>query len=69
MRHFGIQRLSNTAWAFATLNLCDSTLLDAIASSALKRIQQWRTQELVNTVWAFSKLGNVNQPLLEAISS
>lgn len=51
---FRPQALSNTAWAFATLELHDRPLRNAISSSALRIIGDFEAQELCNTAWAFA---------------
>jgi len=48
------QGLSNSAWAFATLEVRNLPLRQAISASALRSISDFETQELNNTAWAFA---------------
>lgn len=69
----GAQGLANLAWSCATILITPMPLLDAIASEALRPMQQWpgpfKTQEQANTSWAFAKLNILNEPLMEALAS
>lgn len=49
--------------------MLDRPLLEAIASEALRRLQDFGCQDLSNTAWAFAKLTIRHGPLLEAIAS
>jgi hypothetical protein len=51
---FKPQELSNTAWTFATLNISNQKLFNAIAEKAASSIVQLKPQELSNTAWAFA---------------
>jgi len=62
--------LRNTAWASATLLFRDMPLLDAIASSSLKRIDElYDQQHIANLAWAFAKLKILNVPLMNALAA
>jgi len=64
---FHTQGLSNTAWAFATLEVLHPPLRDAIASSALRTLQNFGAQELSNTAWAFAFSRSRERGLLSAL--
>jgi len=69
IKHFGVQRLSNTVWAFSKLDVRNEPLMSAISASALRRMSSWHVQELVNTAWAVSKISFQNCPFRNAICS
>eukprot|EP00404_Azadinium_spinosum_P042736 CAMPEP_0180832110 /NCGR_PEP_ID=MMETSP1038_2-20121128/76671_1 /TAXON_ID=632150 /ORGANISM="Azadinium spinosum, Strain 3D9" /LENGTH=82 /DNA_ID=CAMNT_0022875301 /DNA_START=306 /DNA_END=551 /DNA_ORIENTATION=+ len=64
---FVTQGLSNTAWAFAAIEIVD--LFEAISAAAIAKISAFVPQELSNTAWACATLEILNLPLLPAISS
>ena len=45
-----MQALSNTAWGFSKLLVCEERLLKAIAAQALQRLPQFRPQNTANLV-------------------
>ncbi|KAK9814919.1 hypothetical protein WJX73_002051 [Symbiochloris irregularis] len=58
LQRFEAQAISNTLWAFATLNYYpDEETLSRLASHAQTIIQTFRPQATSNTLWAFAKLG------------
>lgn len=48
------QGLSNSAWAFATLEFGNLPLFHAISAASLPLITEFETQELNNTAWSFA---------------
>jgi len=61
--------LASTAWSLSRLLMCDLPLIDAIASSAIRRLTQLTCQDLSNFAWAFATLILVDVPFCNAISS
>ena len=53
---FNAQEISNTAWAFATVNYRDGTLFAALAIAAERRLSDFNTQEVANSAWACAVL-------------
>lgn len=64
-----MKELADTAWAFAKLGCEDRTLMDAIASEAIRKISEVTTQCIAHLAFAFATLGIQNGPLLDALSS
>lgn len=62
------QDLANTAWAFATLGLPDSDLMDQILQEVIAKVSDFSTQNLANTAWAYAKLGLWNERLMQTLS-
>jgi len=56
MAQFQLQELSNSAWAFAKLQLVDDPFMEAISAQARAKMSLWPAQELANTAWAFARL-------------
>jgi len=65
---YGPQGLSNTAWAYAKLQICDAPFLDAIAADVVPKLQQFQPQNLSNTSWAFAALHILTEQLMDAIA-
>jgi len=63
------QELSNTAWAFATMEFRSWPLLESIAASSIPRINRFDSQGMSNPAWAFSQRCLRNAPLFDAIAS
>jgi hypothetical protein len=57
------QEISNTAWAFATLNIPAPSLFKNIDEHAFSLVENGAPQEISNTAWAFATL-NVPAPSL-----
>lgn len=54
---FSRQHLSNTVWAFATVDYNGGSLfLSKLAKALTERAAECNPQEISNTVWAFAKL-------------
>jgi len=66
---FKEQDLSNPAWALAKMQLEDTPLLEAIASSSIHDIFESCAQSITMLAWAFASFGWEHTPLLNAISS
>ena len=62
-------KLLPISWAFAALNHEAPALFDAIATTAIRRIDKFKPQELSNTAWAFATLNHKAPELLEAIAT
>lgn len=61
--------LASMAGAFASIEVFDETLFDALASSSIAKRTQFSAQQLCKTAWACSTLGFAACPLLDAISA
>ena len=61
------QDLANTVWAFATLAVKDSVLLEAVRPAAVLHIWAVNPQDLANTTWALATLAVEDSELLEAV--
>jgi len=61
------QSLSNTAWAYATIKLYHSPLMQAIASESLRKISEFDLMEHGNTAWAFARLPMRDEKLLPSL--
>lgn len=66
---FDAQALSNTLWAFATLEIWHQPLKEAIASAAMAMQCELTTQEVANLSWALAKLWVHDTPFLRALAS
>ena len=67
LRDFKPQELANTAWAFATAGRAAPTLLDAIATEAVRRgLRDFNEQELANTAWAFAAADHLAPALFDS---
>eukprot|EP00913_Durusdinium_trenchii_P034275 g32072.t1 len=62
------QDLANTAWAYATLGLPDSHLMDQILAEVVSKVNDFTTQNLSNTAWAYAKLGLWNDRLMQTLA-
>jgi len=63
-----VQNLSNTVWAFATLQVVDVPFYHMIAAEAICRIHHFSAQPLSNTAWAFASIELLHLPLMRAIA-
>ena len=54
-----LKKISNTAWAFSTLEVLGRNLLNALAEAAMQ-------QNFANLLWAFSSLKVHHETLFEA---
>eukprot|EP00635_Sarcinochrysidales_sp_CCMP3193_P001759 CAMPEP_0118890582 /NCGR_PEP_ID=MMETSP1166-20130328/977_1 /TAXON_ID=1104430 /ORGANISM="Chrysoreinhardia sp, Strain CCMP3193" /LENGTH=114 /DNA_ID=CAMNT_0006829199 /DNA_START=222 /DNA_END=563 /DNA_ORIENTATION=+ len=61
--------MANTVWAFATAGVAARTLFEAIATEALRRINEFNSQNMANTVWAFACVGWDSRELFIAFGS
>mmetsp|Transcript_3600 Transcript_3600/g.7259 ORF Transcript_3600/g.7259 Transcript_3600/m.7259 type:complete len:258 (-) Transcript_3600:9-782(-) len=57
------------SWSFATLNVLDPPLMEALASASLPKISAFGSQSLGNTAWSYAPLKLPNAPLRDAISA
>ena len=49
LREIHMQNVTNTAWAFATVNYRDETLFAALAVTAERRLSEFNPQAVANT--------------------
>ena len=63
------QELSNLAWAFATLQHLEMSVMDTISMQALQKLKEFAVQHLANSVWSLANLAVVKTQLVEAISA
>lgn len=66
---FNAQNLTNTIWAYATVEVSYQPLQRAVAAEATVKIAGFTPQNLGNTAWAFSVLASFDSRLNDAISS
>ncbi|KAK9814956.1 hypothetical protein WJX73_003116 [Symbiochloris irregularis] len=69
---FSRQHLSNTVWAFGTLEREGQPrkrLMSAIAAAMVDRVAECNPQEISNTCWAFAKLRYYDEKLLEVMAA
>ena len=64
---FNPQELANAAWAFATLAVQDSELLEAMRPAAVFKIWEFNLQDLANTAWALATLAAKDPELPKAV--
>eukprot|EP00933_Yihiella_yeosuensis_P053345 TRINITY_DN5157_c0_g1_i1.p1 TRINITY_DN5157_c0_g1~~TRINITY_DN5157_c0_g1_i1.p1 ORF type:complete len:684 (+),score=109.72 TRINITY_DN5157_c0_g1_i1:1191-3242(+) len=61
--------LASTVWSLASSAYSDASLLTAIASRVVRKIDTFVPQALSNTAWAFATLKFLDETLAEAIAS
>jgi hypothetical protein len=64
---FKPQELSNTVWAFATMNIKHDILFDKIAQETFKILHKLNSQDISNTVWAFATINIKHDALFNKI--
>lgn len=70
VRDFDRQSISNTVWAFATVDHCHEELFATFATYTVESQlwQQFTPQMASNLLWAYSKVGVTNVPLYDAFA-
>mmetsp|Transcript_15312 Transcript_15312/g.43798 ORF Transcript_15312/g.43798 Transcript_15312/m.43798 type:complete len:256 (-) Transcript_15312:14-781(-) len=63
------QERSNTAWSYSTLPVSHAPLLAAIASAAIRSIEETGCRHMANTAWSLAVLHYRDDPLMTAIAS
>ena len=57
LREIHTHNVTNTAWAFATVNYRDAMLFAALATEAERRLSEFNPQAVANTAWAVATSG------------
>jgi hypothetical protein len=68
MTGFKAQEVSNTAWAYATLNVSDGALFSALSHRAQSIIGDFKAQGVSNTAWPYAALNIWDSALFSALS-
>lgn len=69
LRQFLPQEITNTAWAFATLSVSNTSLFLEISVKVLPRIGEFDPQGLSNLTWACATVSFHDSALMSALSS